>query len=67
MQKQPFFELKMTKTTLILYENELISLLENDTAIWARAVQRGKAILRRRQELSRQSKARVPPELRAPL
>lgn len=48
MQKQRFYELKMTKTLLFLTEGELISLLKRDIDLWAKAVQRGKGILRAR-------------------
>lgn len=56
MQKQRFFELKMSKTTVVLYESELISLLQRDPDLWAEGVRRGKAFLRARTARTQESK-----------
>ena len=46
-------ELKLTKCTLFLTEQEINSLLAQNPALWEIAIQRGKAILRHEQAKQR--------------
>jgi len=47
-------EVKMTKTTLYIYEQELSRLLAKDPELWREAIKRGKFALRRKKEQARQ-------------
>lgn len=49
-------EIRMTKTTIFIYENELVSLLSKDTVLWQKVTERGKSILRERQNQARNNK-----------
>jgi hypothetical protein len=44
-----YIEIKLTKHTLFLTEQELNRLLSHDVDLWQEAIRRGKAILRARQ------------------
>lgn len=61
-----YIEIKLPRCVVFLTATEINRLLQKDPDLFAEGLRRGKAIMRRRQELSRQSKARVPPELRPP-
>jgi|GEM_PF-1956768 len=50
---QKMIELKLTKCTLYLTEQELNSLLAQDPALWEAAIRRGKAFKRHEQALQR--------------
>jgi len=47
-------EIKLTKYTLYLTEQEINGLLANNTVLWEASIQRGKAFRRRQQTISRQ-------------
>lgn len=49
-----YLEIKLTKCTLFLTEQELVHLLSRDVDLWQEAIRRGKAILRARKERARE-------------
>lgn len=49
-----YIEIKLTKCTLFLTEQELGHLLSHDVDLWREAIRRGKAILRARKERMRE-------------
>ncbi|WP_338819592.1 hypothetical protein MTCOM_10930 [Moorella thermoacetica] len=51
-----YIEIKLTKHTLFLTEQELGHLLSRDVDLWREAIRRGKAILRARKERAREVK-----------
>lgn len=51
-----YIEIKLTKHTLFLAEQELRHLLSLNPELWAIAIRRGKAILRGRKEKAREGK-----------
>ncbi|MBU4532185.1 MAG: hypothetical protein KJ650_00815 [Firmicutes bacterium] len=51
-------EIRMSGCVLILGEQELLSLLAQDQALWQAALQRGKAVRRREQTAKRQATRR---------
>jgi len=51
-----YVEIKLTKYTLFLTEQELHSLLSTNPALWQEAIRRGKAILRARKAEARSLK-----------
>lgn len=48
-----YVEIKLTKCTLFLTEQELQNLLSMNPVLWQEAIRRGKFILRQRKELAR--------------
>lgn len=54
MYKDRLIEIKLPKCTLFLTTGEIEYLLKLDPDIWARALKRGKGVLRAKQRESRQ-------------
>lgn len=52
-----YIEIKLPRCVVFLTAAEINQLLQKDTVLFAEGLRRGKAILRRRQELKRQAKA----------
>lgn len=53
-------EVKLSRCLVVLTEAELLSLLAHDRDLWARALERGKAVLRARAREAREEARRRP-------